>query len=95
MRDRISATLKISIAAGAALLIVACSSGGDTANTAVTNDLDSNMMLDVPANDASAMESTANATDTTPVANETEDSGASEGGQTSGNSADGNDVAGM
>ncbi len=96
MRDRISATLRISIAAGAALLVVACSGGGDSANTAATNDLDSNMMLDVPANDASAMETAVNATEPEPVTgNAATDSGGDAGGDTGGNAADGNDVAGM
>lgn len=54
-------TISIAILAGAALLAAGCGSQ-DSATTNTGNDLGSNLLLDQPMNDASAMESAANVT---------------------------------
>ena len=53
--------LKIAVLAGTALLAAGCG-GRDDANVNTANELGSNLLLDQPMNDASAMESAANAT---------------------------------
>ena len=95
MRHLPGAGRRWTLALGAALLIAGCGGGEDTTNAAGANVLDANLMLDLPVNDASAMESAANATD--PVAtnsgedgNAAENVGETQGGDTSGNSADRN-----
>ena len=59
MRDLTKISARLSIAAGAALFVAGCS-GNESANTAA-NDLGANIVFEEPANDASAMESAANA----------------------------------
>ena len=53
--------LKIAILAGTALLAAGCG-GREDANVNTTNELGSNLLIDQPMNDASAMESAANVT---------------------------------
>ena len=60
MRDFLSTSLRTAIIAGATLALAACG-GSETVNTA-GNELDSNLAFEEPMNDASAMESAANAT---------------------------------
>lgn len=63
-------TTRLTLAAGAALAVAACGGGADSAaNNVVANDLESNLMLDVPGNDASAMESMTNVVEPLPTAN--------------------------
>jgi hypothetical protein len=95
MRDLLGAGRGWTLALGAALLVAGCGGGEDATNAAEANALDANLMLELPINDASAMESAANATD--PVfTNAGEDGnaadmvGETEGGDTGGNSADRN-----
>ena len=73
--------LTISAIAGAALALASC---GETAtvNNAASNELDASMTMEAPANDASAMEATTNAT------------GETSGGDTGGNNVESN-VSGM
>ncbi|HEY5713184.1 MAG TPA: hypothetical protein VIT38_14920 [Allosphingosinicella sp.] len=81
--------LTITAIAGAALALAACGDNNPV-NNAASNELDANMTMEAPANDASAMEATTNATDTAPVvANET---GNTTGGETSGGDTGGNNV---
>lgn len=69
MRHLLSTT-RISIIAGSALFVAACGGGGQTvANEGAANDLESNLMLDEPGNDASAMESVTNVAEPLPTAN--------------------------
>ena len=92
-------TARISLIAGSALFVAACGGGDTAANEDAANDLESNLMLDEPGNDASAMESVTNIVEPLPTANlgETTDEnvlGETSGGDTGGNTVD-NDVAGM
>ena len=91
MRDLTKISTRLSIAAGAALFVAGCN-GSESANTAA-NDLGGNIVFEEPANDASAMESAANATDLMPAENIAEDADTS-GGDTGGNSLESN-VTGM
>lgn len=84
--------------AGAALLAAACSGGGDTTAANEGGEADANLALDAPGNDASAMESVANAVEEAPPAenmgNAAEDpEGETSGGDTGGNVMD--NIAGM
>lgn len=94
MRDLLSTT-RISIIAGSALFVAACGGGETAVNESAANDLESNMLLDAPGNDASALESVA-PVEAAPVVNlgEEEVTGETSGGDTGGNTVD-NDVAGM
>ena len=76
--------------AGAALALAACN-GGAT-NNAAANDLSENMVSEAPANDQSAVESVANATETPVTNNASEDNGRDSGD--SGNNVESN-VSGM
>ena len=69
MRDLLTRSGTLALAAGATLLVTACGDSGDPTNAAEANNLDANLLLDQPVNDASAMESAVNAID--PVATET------------------------
>jgi len=95
MRD-LMMTSRIAILAGAALALAACSGGDTAANNATGNELDQNMMLEEPANDASAMEAVGNATEApAETTNAAEDTmGETDGGDTGGNTVDSN-VSGM
>lgn len=97
MRNLLSTT-RISIIAGSALFVAACGGSGETpANQGAANDLESNMMLDTPGNDASAMESVTNVVEPLPTANlgaEENALGETSGGDTGGETVDSN-VAGM
>lgn len=92
------ATTRMSIIAGSALFVAACGGGGETTvNQGAANDLESNMMLDSPGNDASAMESVGNIAEPLPTANLGAETNAVEdtsGGDTGGETVDSN-VAGM
>jgi len=87
--------LTITAIAGAALALASC---GETAtvNNAASNELDANMTMEAPANDASAMEATTNATEAAPAAtNEAGNAtGETSGGDTGGNNVESN-VSGM
>ena len=63
MRDLLTRTGRLAIVAGACLFVAGCGGGGDATNDAAMNAMDGNLMLDEPANDASAMESAVNATE--------------------------------
>jgi len=91
MRDLTKISTRLSIAAGAALFVAGCS-GTDSTNAAA-NDLGGNIVFEEPANDASAMESAANATDMMPADNMAEDTETS-GGDAGGNTLESN-VTGM
>lgn len=97
MRNLLSTT-RMSIIAGSALFVAACGGGSETTvNQGAANDLESNMMLDTPGNDASAMESVGNLAEPLPTANlgEAEANMADDaGGDTGGETVDSN-VAGM
>ena len=96
MRNLLSTT-RMSIIAGSALFVAACGGSETTVNAGAANDLESNMMLDSPGNDASAMESVGNIAEPLPTANlgEAETNMADDaGGDTGGETVDSN-VAGM
>jgi hypothetical protein len=81
--------LKTALIAGAALAIAGCNRGEAPANN-MANEVDANMTLDEPANDASAMESATNVAEPVAPAN---DSGESDsGGDTGGNNVESNTV---
>jgi hypothetical protein len=83
--------LKTALIAGAALAIAGCDRAPE-ANNAASNELDANMTMSEPANDASAMESATNlAEPVAPVANESSDD-ADVGGDTGGNNVESNTV---
>ena len=83
-------TLKTALIAGAALAAAGCSRGEAPANN-VSNELDANMTMSEPANDASAMESATNVAEpVAPAANES--SGSDTGGDTGGNNVESNTV---
>jgi hypothetical protein len=81
--------LKTALTAGAALAIAGCGGGDAPANNA-TNEVDANMTLSEPANDASAMESATNVAE--PVAPAANDSDGDTGGDTGGNNVESNTV---
>jgi hypothetical protein len=86
---------KAATIAVAALAVAACGDdGGESANQAGANAIDANAMLTDPGNDASAMESVANATEPAPVANAAEPGNDAGGvlGETSGGDTGGNTV---
>ena len=94
-------TARISAIAGAALLAAACGGDGDeAANQAMANEADANLMLNAPANDASALESAINAAEPTIGENGSQGTdavdvlGNTSGGDTGGNTAESN-VSGM
>jgi len=89
-------TISIAILTGAALLAAGCGSR-DEATTNTGNDLGSNLLLDQPMNDASAMESAANVTTPlVPMDNGTGDIlGETSGGDTGGNTTVESNVTGM
>ncbi|MDQ8755476.1 hypothetical protein RCO27_04470 [Sphingosinicella sp. LHD-64] len=88
----------MSIIAGSALFVAACGGSETTVNAGAANDLESNLMLDTPGNDASAMESVTNVVEPLPTANVGEADGnvlgETSGGDTGGETVDSN-VAGM
>jgi len=75
-------TAKAALVAGAALALAACGSE-PAVNNAADNELDANMTLEAPANDASAMEAAGNAAEIPAPA----DNGADEAEDTSTDSA--------
>ncbi|TMJ19602.1 MAG: hypothetical protein E6G92_07475 [Alphaproteobacteria bacterium] len=86
--------IKIAVAAGMTLAMTACDRGAAPANNAAANELDANMTMSEPANDASAMESTTNAAE--PVApmpaENSSNSGTNVGGDAGGNNVESNTV---
>lgn len=100
MRDLGIRAARLAIVLGAALAAAGCSGREEATNAADLNSLDANVILEEPANDASAMESAVNATE--PVVTNTGEEGnasddvlgESEGGDTGGNTTGGN-VTGM
>ena len=96
MRELLNRGSRLALAAGAALLLTGCGEGGDATNAADANTLDANLLLQQPANDASALESAVNATE--PVVtdtgnlstNATDVPGTRSGGDTGGNTMDRN-----
>ena len=96
MRKLLLNTARVAALATAALAVAACS-GSESTDNAVANDA-GNLILEEPANDASALESAANATEIVPLGNEADmpaETPETTGGDTGGNSQQGNDVAGM
>jgi hypothetical protein len=95
MRNPFLNRAAIAAMAGAALL-AACS-GSESTDNAAANDA-GNIMFEEPANDASALETAANATEMVPLGNDatmTTEEPETSGGDTGGNTMAGNDVAGM
>jgi hypothetical protein len=87
MRNPYIATVLI---AGAALALSACNRGSSEANNATANELDANMTMSEPANDASATESASNAAEpAAPAANASSNS-SDVGGDTGGNNVESN-----
>jgi hypothetical protein len=81
--------LKTALIAGAALAVAGCNRGDAPANN-VSNELDANMTMSEPANDASAVESATNVAEpVAPAANET---GGDSGGDSGGNNVESNTV---
>jgi hypothetical protein len=88
---------RAAVAALAGVAMLAACSGSESTDNAVANDA-GNIMFEEPANDASALESAANATELVPLTNDaglTSEEPATTGGDTGGNTMAGNDVAGM
>jgi ABC-type antimicrobial peptide transport system permease subunit len=85
--------LKAALIAGAALIVAGCNRGEAPANN-VSNELDANLTMSEPANDASAMESATNlAEPPAPAANASDSgSGSNTGGDTGGNNVESNTV---
>lgn len=100
MRDLFSRSARLAIVTGACLFVAGCSGGGDATNDAAANAMDGNLMIDEPANDASAMESAVNAPELMPTTNAGEEVdtndvlGDTDGGDTGGNTVESN-VSGM
>lgn len=100
MRDLGIRAARLAIVLGAALAVAGCGGSEPSTNAADLNSLDANVMIEEPANDASAMESAVNATEpvdtnTGEESNASDDVlGESEGGDTGGNTTGGN-VTGM
>src|SRR4030095_2370535 len=69
MRHFLTRTGRPAIVAGASLFVAAWGGGGEATNAAAVNAMDSNLMIDEPANDASAMESAVNAPELMPETN--------------------------
>ena len=92
MRDPVF-TVKAAFVAGAILALAACGSEPEATNAA-GNELDANMTLEEPANDASAMEAAGNATEAPPAEDNATDEaeGETEGGDTGGNNVESNTV---
>ena len=94
---------RLLLISGAALAVTACGGGGETVDESANQSLDSNLLFEQPANDASALESVADAPEPVPATeesttNSTDDApvtGNSSGGDTGGNTAEGEDVVGM
>jgi hypothetical protein len=88
-------TIKIALAAGMTLAMTACDGGAAPANNSTANELDANMTMSEPANDASAMESTTNTSETVaPLPSNTSNTtdGTNVGGDTGGNNVESNTV---
>jgi len=83
--------LKSALIAGAVLVVAGCSRGEAPANNA-SNELDANMTMSEPANDASAMESATNLAEPPAPAANTTDTGSDTGGDTGGNNVESNTV---
>jgi hypothetical protein len=102
MRDIPSRSATFAFVAGLALAVAGCSGSSEPAAEADANLAESNLILDEPANDASAMESADEVTQPVDVfenstaneAEETEPLGETSGGDTGGNTVDSN-VSGM
>lgn len=85
-------TLKTALAAAAALAAAGCNRAEAPANNA-SNELDANMTMGEPANDASAMESATNlAEPVAPAANDSSSDDGDVGGDTGGNNVESNTV---
>jgi hypothetical protein len=85
MRNLTQRTIALTALAAAVALVPACGDSPDTGNQSAPDVLDSNLMLNAPGKDASAMESVLNANEPAPAAedwNQSTDSG--------GNSVDSN-----
>ena len=82
-------TLKTALIAGAALALAGCNRAETAANNIAGNELDANMTMGEPANDASAMESATNLAEPAAPA-ETNAGGSDTGGDTGGNNVESN-----
>ncbi len=100
MRACLSTTTRLALIAGAALAVAACGgSGGESVvSENVADDAESNLFLDAPGNDASALESVTPVEPLPPVANVGEElepvAGETTAVDSGGNTVD-SDVAGM
>lgn len=84
---------RAALIAGAALAAAGCNRGATETNNAAANELDANMTMGEPANDASAMESTTNASEpVAPAQTNATDSGSQSGGDAGGNNVESNTV---
>jgi hypothetical protein len=52
--------IKAGLVAGVAVSLAACNSGNKAANNSIVNEIDANVLLTAPGNDASAVESVTN-----------------------------------
>jgi hypothetical protein len=84
-----SLILKTALVAGAALALAGCSRADTAANNSAGNELDANMTMGEPANDASAVESATNLAEPAAPA-ETNAGGSDAGGDTGGNNVESN-----
>jgi hypothetical protein len=82
-------TLKTALIAGAALALAGCNRAETAANNIAGNELDANMTMGEPANDASAVESATNLAEPAAPA-ETNAGGRDTGGDTGGNNVESN-----
>jgi hypothetical protein len=84
--------LRTALVAGAALAVAGCNRADTATNNVAANELDANMTMGEPANDASAMESVANTAEPAEPAmtNNSSDSGSDTGGDTGGNNVESN-----
>jgi hypothetical protein len=99
MRDLGTGRARLAIVLAAALAIAGCSGSEQATNAADANTLDANLLLDQPANDASAMDSAVNAIEPVATNNGVENDatnasgdvlGETSGGDTGGNTVEGN-----
>lgn len=101
MRALIQHGPRLALVAGAALAVSACGDNTVPPNNLIANDVGANLSFDMPANDASAMESVGNAAAMPPAPEPTNSSGADNsagtttGGDTGGNSGVESNVSGM
>jgi hypothetical protein len=100
MRDILTRTGLTALAASLAFAVSACGGGNEAADEGANEVVDSNLLFEEPANDASALESVGNAVEPLPELNAGNEAagntvmGETEGGDTGGNTVESN-VSGM